>query len=162
MKTEFTDDELNDIFALSKKIEDVVNDNDFTIVFNALLLNLAGGGRLAANTIAKEVYTQIAFSNLDAWWNYQDELDAEQREHELKNAFFKKSEEMKNAFFLKAQEKALQEQFKRTDWHYQRAEGNGYYEGRESYEKTMRMVNAMGDEGHKLMEVYLAESGIKP
>jgi hypothetical protein len=57
---------------------------------------------------------------------------------------------------------ALLNQFKQTDWHYQRAEGNGYYEGRESYEKTMRMVNAMGDEGHKLMEVYLAESGIKP
>ena len=57
---------------------------------------------------------------------------------------------------------ALLNQFKQTDWHYQRAEGNGYYEGRESYEKTMRMVNKMGDEGRKLMEAYLAESGIKP
>ena len=55
----------------------------------------------------------------------------------------------------------LIEQFKRTDWYFQRAEGNGYYEGRESFEKTMRMVNAMGREGRKLMEVYLAEHGIK-
>ena len=150
MKTEFTEDEMNDIFDLAKRDEDVVNDNDFTIVFNALLLNLAGGGRLAADSVSKEVYTRIAFSNLDAWWNYQDELDAEQRE-----------QEMKNAFFAKAQEGALLDQFKRTDWYYQRAEGNGYYEGRESYEKTMRMVKGMGSEGKRLLEVYLAEHGIK-
>lgn len=56
----------------------------------------------------------------------------------------------------------LQLQFKRTDWYFDRAEGNGYYEGRESYEKTMRMVNMAGDEGRKMMEVYLAERGIKP
>jgi hypothetical protein len=51
--------------------------------------------------------------------------------------------------------------FKQCDWHYERAEGNGYYDGRESYQQTMRMVNSMGDEGRKLMEVYLAERGIK-
>ena len=52
--------------------------------------------------------------------------------------------------------------FKQCDWYYERAEGNGYYDGRESYQQTMRMVNAMGDEGRKLMEVYLAERGINP
>ncbi len=60
------------------------------------------------------------------------------------------------------QRDALMAQFKRTDWYYERAEGNGYYDGRESYQQTMRMVNAMGDEGRKLMEMYLAERGIKP
>ncbi len=60
------------------------------------------------------------------------------------------------------QRDALMAQFKRTDWYYERAEGNGYYDGRESYQQTMRMVNAMGDDGRKLMEVYLAERGIKP
>jgi hypothetical protein len=56
----------------------------------------------------------------------------------------------------------LIDQFKRTDWYYNYAEGNAYYAGRESYEKTMRMVDAMGDEGQKLMEAYIAERGIKP
>ena len=51
--------------------------------------------------------------------------------------------------------------FKQCDWYYERAEGNGYYDGRESYQQTMRMVNSMGDEGRKLMGVYLAERGIK-
>ena len=51
--------------------------------------------------------------------------------------------------------------FKQCDWYYERAEGNVYYDGRESYQQTMRMVNSMGDEGRKLMEVYLAERGIK-
>lgn len=52
-------------------------------------------------------------------------------------------------------------QFKRTDWYYNHAEGNAYYAGLEGFQQTMRMVSAMGDEGRKLMEVYLAERGIK-
>ena len=60
------------------------------------------------------------------------------------------------------QRDALMARFKQTDWYYNYAEGNAYYAGRESYEKTMRMVDAMGDEGRKLMEVYLAENGINP
>ena len=60
------------------------------------------------------------------------------------------------------QRNELIDQFKRTDWYYDRGEGNGYYAGLESYQKTMRMVSAMGDEGRKLMEVYLAERGIQP
>jgi len=60
-----------------------------------------------------------------------------------------------------AQRAELLAMFKQCDWYYERAEGNGYYDGRESYQQTMRMVNSMGDEGRKLMEVYLAERGIK-
>ena len=148
MKTEFTDDELTSIFDLAKKIEDLLNDQDFEVAFNALLLNIAGGGR--QSSVPRDVYTLMVCNNLDSWWDHQIELDMEQRETELKNALF-----------IEVERRALLAQFKQTDWHYQRAEGNGYYEGRESYEKTMRMVNAMGDEGRKLMEVYLAESGIK-
>ena len=37
--------------------------------------------------------------------------------------------------------------FKQCDWYFNYAEGNAYYAGRESYEKTMRMVAAAGDEG---------------
>jgi hypothetical protein len=148
MKTEFTEDELNNIFSLARKIEDLLNDQDFETAFNALLLNIAGGGR--QSSVSRDDYTHMVVNNLDNWWDHQIELDMEQRETELKNALF-----------VEVERRALLAQFKQTDWHYQRAEGNGYYEGRESYEKTMRMVNAMGDEGLKLMEVYLAESGIK-
>lgn len=58
-------------------------------------------------------------------------------------------------------EEELLDQFKRTDWYYEYAEGNAHYAGRESYEKTMRMVRAMGDKGNQLMEEYLAKRGIK-
>ncbi|MCE2678826.1 MAG: hypothetical protein LW632_11915 [Burkholderiaceae bacterium] len=51
--------------------------------------------------------------------------------------------------------------FKQCDWYYNYAEGNAYYAGRESYEKTMRMVAAAGDEGRKLMEEYRAEHRIE-
>lgn len=46
-------------------------------------------------------------------------------------------------------------QFKRTDWDYNYAEGNAYYSGLESYQKTMRMVHALGERGEELLKEYL-------
>ena len=51
--------------------------------------------------------------------------------------------------------------FKQCDWYYDYAEGKAYYAGRESYKKTMDMVNSFGDDGRKLLEQYRAEHGIQ-
>ena len=52
-------------------------------------------------------------------------------------------------------------QFEKCDWYYNYAEGNAYYDGRESYQKTMGMVNAAGEEGRKLLKEYRAEHRIQ-
>ena len=136
----FTHEEIDDILSLAHKIEEVIEDQDFSTVFNALLVALANGGRVVAHDVPEPIYMHMVTNNMRCWREFLDDEEAEEK---------------------KAVDE-LTEQFKRTDWYYQRAEGNGYYEGRESYEKTMRMVNALGSEGRKLMEVYLAEHGIKP
>lgn len=136
----FTHDEIEEILDLAYKIEESITSQDFSAVFNALLVVLANGGRMVAKIVPEEHYMHMIQNNLRCWREFLDDTDAEDK---------KKDDE-------------LIEQFKRTDWYYQRAEGNGYYEGKASFEKTMRMVKNMGEHGEELMENYLAEHGIKP
>jgi hypothetical protein len=134
--SKFTDEEVGEVFELSRQIEKLLDSNDFNVALNALLLAVAKGlnGRGS-----KDQHMEVVNSNLSNWMEILDEMSADHL----------------------AEEKALIEQFKQTDWYYQYGEGNGYLQGKESYEKTMRMVTEMGERGLELMEKYIAEHGIK-
>lgn len=133
--SKFTDEEVGEVFELTRQIEKLLDGNEFNIALNALLLAVAGGlnGRGS-----KDKYMEMVNSNLSNWMKILDEMSTDHL----------------------TEEKALIEQFKQTDWYYQYGEGNGYLQGKESYEKTMRMVTKMGERGLELMEEYLAERGI--
>ena len=136
----FTHDEIEEILGLAYKIEESITSQDFSTVFNALLVVLANGGLNVDKDVPEPIYMHMVANNLTAWREFLTDMEAQDQK----------------------QVDELFAQFKRTDWYYDRAEGNGYYEGKVSYDTTMQMVREMGDEGRKLMENYLAENGIKP
>lgn len=136
----FTNEEIENILGMAHDIEGVIKDQDFSTAFNSLLVVLANGGLNVAKDVPEPIYMHMVANNLTAWREFLTDL--EERE--------------------KKQVDELLAQFKRTDWYYDRAEGNGYYEGKVSYDTTMQMVREMGDEGRKLMETYLAENRINP
>lgn len=138
--SKFTKEEIEAIFDTANEIENAINTRDFSNVFNALLVVLANGGQTVSKAVSKDDYMKMINTNIGAWWKMLDDFSAMDADAE----------------------NALIEQFKRTDWYFNYGEGNGYYEGKESYEKTMRMVTDMGERGLELMEKYLAEHGIKP
>jgi hypothetical protein len=76
-KTEFTADEVQEIFELAHDIEELITDQDFSIVFNALLVVLANGGRTISGVARQPVYMHMVENNMMAWWEYLDESDKE-------------------------------------------------------------------------------------
>jgi len=76
-KSEFTSDEVQDIFELAHDIEELITDQDFSTVFNALLVVLANGGRTISGIQKQPVYMNMVVNNMTAWWEYLGELDKE-------------------------------------------------------------------------------------
>ena len=76
-KSEFTSDEVQEIFDLAYNIEELITDQDFSVVFNALLVVLANGGRTVSGVTRQPVYMNMIVNNITQWWDYLDNLDKE-------------------------------------------------------------------------------------
>jgi hypothetical protein len=78
----FTKEEVNEIFDLAYAIESMIDGQDFTTVFNALLVVLANGGRNTLSDVSQEVYLKMITSNIVNWSEFLDYIEREDQNAE--------------------------------------------------------------------------------